>query len=429
MSSPDAPTESVGGERVRSRGRPVVTAVALVAVVAAAVGCDRWGGEPTSNPVIAAGPDRSRPGAQAHLSEAVLRIQAAAVADHDRAGFLATWDSGAAVQGLAARTYANLTRLGVSRLDPLLAGATRSGGTSSWSAEVDLGWRLDGLRAPAATSVLRYGFTAVGGGALVTSITAPVDGRTPVWLLPGLDVRRGPRTLVVATDAATAQRVERLLTQAVDAVGAVLPSWRGSVVAYAPGTPQQFATLTATRPGDYHGIAAVTTTVDGSGDERSAAAIVVNPSVFGRLGPLGAHVVIAHEATHLATRAAAVSMPLWLAEGFADYVGIGSVDLPATVAAEAALDVVRRDGPPHELPTDASLSVGTAGLEATYESAWLATMLIDRTYGRQRLVAFYRWVQAHPAELDEGFDLVLGTTRSAFTAAWRDYLQELAGGG
>ena len=37
---------------------------------------------------------------------------------------------------------------------------------------------------------------------------------------------------------------------------------------------------------------------------------------------------MSHEAVHVATEAARSTMPLWLLEGFADYVALRDVDLP-----------------------------------------------------------------------------------------------------
>ena len=54
----------------------------------------------------------------------------------------------------------------------------------------------------------------------------------------------------------------------------------------------------------------------------------MNPPVFEPLGPQGAQIVMSHEAAHVATDAAASSMPTWLLEGFADYVALAHVDLP-----------------------------------------------------------------------------------------------------
>jgi hypothetical protein len=122
-------------------------------------------------------------------------------------------------------------------------------------------------------------------------------------------------------------------------------------------------------------------------------------------------------------------MPLWVAEGFADYVAIGSVRLPVAVAAKEALAVVRRSGAPQSLPADTAFDVQGSGLEATYEEAWMANALIARTYGQQRLVAFYQAVESHPDDLAGAFRRILRTSVAAFTASWRRYLRETAGAG
>ena len=353
------------------------------------------------------------------------------MAARDEAGYLADWGPSAPAQRLAALdlVYTNLVALGVARIDPSVDEGTIAGPGSTWSAAVNVTWGLTGLDATSSHSEVLYRFSDRDGRPAISGVARVPNGREPIWLLPGLEVRRSSRTLVAATDAATARRVQRLLTEAVGAVTRVLPGWHGDLVAYAPGSQRQFDSLVDAEPGAYRGIAAVTTVVDGSLDGSAPTAIVLNPQVFGSLGPLGAHVVVAHEATHAATHAAAVSMPLWVAEGFADYVGIGSVHVPISVAAAAALRVVRRSGPPSALPADAAFAVSGAGLEASYEEAWLATSLIAKTYGQPRLVAFYRLVEAHPDALEAAFEDVLQTSQPAFTRAWRSYLQGLARAG
>jgi len=182
--------------------------------------------------------------------------------------------------------------------------------------------------------------------------------------------------------------------------------------------------LLAAAPGSYDGVAAVTTTVDGSTRAGAPVAIVVNAAVFDGLGPLGAHVVITHEATHAATNAAVVDMPLWVAEGFADYVGVGAADVPFSVSARAVLREIRATGVPARLPRSPDFSAGRRGLEVSYEEAWLANRLIAQTYGERRLVRFYTAVVRHPDQVDAAFR-GLGTTPEAFAQDWRDYLSRL----
>lgn len=342
---------------------------------------------------------------------------------------MAGWAPRPASQRQASLVFNNLVSLGVVALGPRLVPGTTRGSGPAWHADVAVSWRPEGARAATADSSMVYGFVDSGARTLVASVAPAPGARLPIWLVPGLHVRRGTRTLVAAGSAVSARRVGRLLDDAVVAVGAVLPHWRGGLVAYAPATARQFGRLIATPPDRYAGIAAVTTSIDGSDAAPAPLAIVVSPRVFASLGPLGAHVVITHEATHVATRAAAADMPLWVAEGFADYVGIGSVDVAVPVAAQAALSVVRRQGAPAQLPDDAAFAVGSSGLEATYEEAWLATSLIARRYGRGALVAFYRLVERHPEAIDEAFAAALHTSRASFTAAWRTYLADLARAG
>jgi hypothetical protein len=430
VSSRDTPQRASGsGTGLPRRAWPFLTVVAVVALGAAAVGFSHLGSR--SSPLDVSPPvtRTSQPAFRLRLTEVVLQRQAQAVSNRDEAGYLAGWDSSPDARRQAALTYSNLRKLGVARLETAVPVDAVTGNGSSWTAAVAVTWGLTGLDPNSSDSTLRYSFSENGGAAVISRIAAPPGGRTPIWLLHGLRVRRDSRTLVAATGAGEADRVERLLRSAVGAVGKVLPGWHGDLVAYAPGDLRQFNALIAARPGQYRGIAAVTTIVDGSLDASAPAAIVINPRVFDPLGPISAHVVVTHEATHAATHAAAVSMPLWVAEGFADYVGIGSVDVPTAVAAGAALRVVRRSGSPATLPSDDAFAVGGSRLEATYEEAWLANSLIAKTYGQRRLVDFYRKVEARPQRLAHVFVTVLGTSESAFTRSWRTYLQGLAGAG
>ncbi len=360
------------------------------------------------------------------LAAAVVQRQVRALRERDRRGFLADWLDAPATQRAASDAYANLVALGVVIAGSRLTSNATSRHADTWSIGIDVSWRAAGFDASPSSSVLVYRFADSGGRALLTGIETADHARLPIWLLPALEVRRSPRTLVATADETTATRLSRLLRSAVAAVGDVLPGWHGRLVGYEPSTPRQFAALVGATVYDDAGIAAVTTTVDGSHAASTPVAIVVNPAVFDTLGPVGAHVVVAHEATHAATGAATVDMPLWVAEGFADYVGIGAVAVPTPVAASAALRLVRRQDAPARLPDDASFAIRGASLEATYEQAWLAATLIARRHGRSALVAFYREVQAHPDGIDAAFSSVLHTSRAAFTQSWRRNLERLA---
>jgi hypothetical protein len=375
-------------------------------------------------------------GVRDRLAVDVLAQQERAVARGNQADYLATWDGDlGSSQRQAESTYTNLRALGVRRFDTRYVAADVGGlssadqrriGDTGWTAEVDVAWRLAGIDRADAHSTLTFTFVQRDDEATVVSIDRASGNREPIWLLGHLEVRRSARTLVAAVSEREADRVSSALKQAAIDVSAVVPRWHGDLVAFVPGDASQLEAILAAAPGSYDGIAAVTTTVDGSRQRSAPVAIVVNPDVFDRLGPIGSHVVITHESTHMATGAATVTMPLWVAEGFADYVGVGAVDVPINVSAAALLQQIKQNGLPGKLPDNAAFSGTQGNLEVAYEEAWLAARLIARDYGQRALVAFYEDVRDHPADVRDALHDRLHLSIGAFTADWRAYLQDVA---
>jgi hypothetical protein len=119
--------------------------------------------------------------------------------------------------------------------------------------------------------------------------------------------------------------------------------------------------------------------------------------------------------------------PLWVTEGFADYVAVRSAGVATRVAAAAAVATMRADGTPSRLPTDRDFEATGARLESAYDLARLAIQTIDRDAGRRRLVAFYSAVVAHPRGLAGDWQRYLGAPRAALTRQWRRLLVRLAG--
>ena len=76
----------------------------------------------------------------------------------------------------------------------------------------------------------------------------------------------------------------------------------------------------------------------------------------------GRQVLLTHEITHLATGSAGdANVPLWLVEGFADYVGLLRSGLRVDSVAAAVLDPVRSGQPaPAALPADRAFDAGSA---------------------------------------------------------------------
>ena len=208
------------------------------------------------------------------------------------------------------------------------SGAVAPDGT--WAADVATTWRFAGFDDRTERLEVRVRFARAGDRLRIAGIGGG-GHRTPLWLSGPVQVRRSARSMVVVDGSAEqAGRFAALARRAVPQVRRVLPGWPGGLVVEVPASQAGLDAALGAHPGDYDGIAAVTTTVDGSRSRRSPSHVFINPQVFDPLRPRGAQVVITHEATHVATDAATSAAPIWLVEGFADYVALSSQRLPLT---------------------------------------------------------------------------------------------------
>ncbi|GAB3990424.1 hypothetical protein [Nocardioides marmoraquaticus] len=268
----------------------------------------------------------------------------------------------------------------------------------------------------------------------VSAATPPADAdpdasgagtRTPLWFSTPLTVvREGSALLAVAGD--DAGRYPGLAARAVEQVRQVLPRWDGDLVVEVPADADQLDAVLAAPDGRFDAIAGLAATVDGSAERGTPVRVYLNPGVFGALSRRGAQVVLTHEATHVAVEAPYASMPVWLLEGFADYVALAGGRVPVDVAARQVLQRVREEGLPDGLPTSADLDPSAPGLGATYEEAWLACRYLGAEFGQDALVRLYEVVDdGTPAP--RAFRDVLGTTEQRFVQGWRRDLAGLAG--
>jgi hypothetical protein len=428
--------EDVPTTAVRSSGRPrVLWGLALVGVLvlALAVGTQWWGGGAQNarltGPVDEAPSpeDRDERASQLlnDLEQDLLRGHAAGAA---------SWAGGdsAAERELRELTAA-VSRVGLKTLDLRYVAAVsdqqdevgRALEQDDFVAEVDLTWQLREFDPVPASLEVPVVLRDDGERTwFVTARDQPAD-RAPIWFNDRVTVERpSPRVMLVQSDAAGRTPLGSVVGSGVRTVRDALPGWDGRVVVEVPGSPERFARATGLASSSARGIAAVTTSsavadLDG-GPER----VVVNARVYAPLGGVGQRIVMAHELTHVAVGAASSSMPLWLSEGYADYVALRRSEVSVRVLAAQIRSLVRREGPPRALPGPDEFDGGNADVGAWYEASWLAARLIAATYGEDALDGFYR-----RADADGGTDRAfreLGTTQRAFTAAWRDELETLA---
>jgi hypothetical protein len=307
----------------------------------------------------------------------------------------------------------------------LSVAASRRLGHDAWVGDVQLDWRLAKYDTTDSSMETTLSFEETDHGAAFLSARGDYGHPAPLWLLERLSVKQSRRSLVMVADRSRVNRYARQADHAVSDVRKVLPGWRGKLVIEVPATEGDLGRALDADQHVYDAIAAITTTVDGSLSRTAPTHIFVNPGVFDGLGPHGAQIVVSHEATHVATHAAASSMPMWLLEGFADYVALAHVDLPVSVTASQILGDVRKHGAPGHLPGPTEFDPANKALGASYESAWLACRLVAAEYGEQKLIAFYRQAD-RDAGTDRAFRDVLGTNERAFTHDWQAYLRRLA---
>ncbi|CAM5362436.1 hypothetical protein SGRIM128S_00518 [Streptomyces griseomycini] len=274
--------------------------------------------------------------------------------------------------------------------DPLRERPGRSGGAAA--AFAGPSYRVEGHdRSPVTTArTLRLSRDADGRWTVDSDRPARKSGQQ-LWDQGPVRAVRGERALVLGVGQSEAELRDYagLADRAVPAVSdAWGPDWTRRVVVLVPESLEGMAGLLGSPASSYRGIAAVTTGETGTGERAPADRIIVNPDAFGLLGAPGRQVVLTHETTHVATRAhTSAATPLWLSEGFADWVGYrGGGRAPAEIAPELA-HAVRRGEVPAALPDDADFGFsGDADrLARAYESGWTACRLIADRWGEERL--------------------------------------------
>ncbi|WP_326821289.1 hypothetical protein [Streptosporangium sp. NBC_01756] len=258
------------------------------------------------------------------------------------------------------------------------------------------------MSVPRGRRAVLTGMLALIGAGLLTGAEPPSRETRGPW--PGAaTVVRGEHSVVIGHHVPPA-RLRDLASCADRAHRAVGRIW-GPVraVILFPATDAEAAELAGA--GSTRGLAAMATS------DR----VIVLPSGYARLTGPGRDVVVAHELTHVATGATRGGrVPMWLSEGFADYVGYRDSGIGVREAAAELAQEVRAGLLPARLPVAADFAPGAPRLAQAYEEAWLACRYIAERFGEKALVRLY------------GSDVgsALGLSQAELTAAWRDHLRE-----
>lgn len=139
-----------------------------------------------------------------------------------------------------------------------------------------------------------------------------------------------------------------------------------------------------------------------------------------------AKTLLAHELTHAAMNATGQSTgrpPLWLVEGFAEYVALRDAegDLVATLAGITGGAAAAAGG----LPSDERFRSATAS--DAYVLGWLACRMIAERYGEDRLLALYRAFDGQ-RDQDTVFSEVLGASTETISRDYAAYAARVAAG-
>ncbi|MEU5143536.1 hypothetical protein [Streptomyces sp. NPDC021139] len=353
----------------------------------------------------------------------VLDRRAAAVLAHDAAAYARTGTG---------TGFEQLSALPLAAWSYRVRDVERTGDTAT--ADVELRYRVDGYdRGPvSAGRTVRLSRDGTGGTWAVDSDRPAKESGQQPWDQGAVEVVRGTHSLVLGVGQSTAM-LRRFADLADRAVPAVADAWDGDwsrrVVVVVPRSVEGMAGLLGSPASSYRGIAGVTTGETGGREHAPADRIIVNPDAYGLLGSLGKQVVLTHETTHVATRADTTSAtPLWLSEGYADWVGYRDTGRTAAQAAPELAEAVAGGRVPARLPTDEDFGFTAEAeeLARAYEGGWLACRMIAEQWGEDRLDAFYRAVGAHDERtvaVQDALHKVLGTTPDEFTARWQDYLR------
>ncbi|MFJ2391351.1 hypothetical protein ACIOTI_01215 [Streptomyces sp. NPDC087843] len=359
----------------------------------------------------------------------VLDRRASAVLDRDEAAYRATEEPTGSVT-----EFRWLRAVPLAAWSYHLTDLRRSGDRAT--ADAELRYRVEGYDGAPVTVARTLRLVHDDGRWRVASDAPAKKAGRQLWEQGAVTAVRGAHSLVLGVGQ-SGERLRAYAALADRAVPAVSEAWgtdwAGHVVVLVPKSLEGMAGLLGASASGYRGIAAVTTGEAGGPAKAPADRIIVNPEAYGVLGDLGKQVVLTHETTHVATRAhTTAATPLWLSEGYADWVGYrGSGRTTAQVAPELQRAVL--DGHlPAALPADGDFGFtgDAARLARAYEGGWTACRLIADRWGEVRLNEFYRAVGDHgkrAGAVEDALRGVLHTTPEKFTEQWRTYLRAQLG--
>jgi hypothetical protein len=346
-----------------------------------------------------------RPQARAATLGALLDRRAKAVRDHDKPAFLADVD-GADQTFLRQQEqqFDNLTRLPLAEFryslqgdvhyDTLIPAAVRSRYHSVvQTVAVTVLYRVDGVD-PEPVGAPWVPILGVEGGRWrlageVRDARLPTGTNGQAWETGPITVLRSERVVLVlsADDAGRAPDMLRMAETGLDHVAAVRRGgWAGKIMITAVQDPRLFTTYFADNPDHVGRVAAIAVPYYAQvPDWRAKPRYVTTRVVFNPREFRADSTDLTHDLTHEFAHAAmgpvtADSTPLWLVEGFAEYVAYKSEQASGLFVKRLLDGFPTGSAPP---------SANFYGDARNYVLGWLACRMIVERYGEAKLIALY----------------------------------------
>ncbi|AOS65131.1 hypothetical protein [Actinoalloteichus hymeniacidonis] len=490
--------------RSRSWATAAITAALLTGLAVIAlpgpgqtVDTDRHGAPAPAPPAFSGFPTAALPDARAGSGEPagmsaedeavaeLLDRRAEAVLNRDEQAFLSTLDPAAdpAFRRSQRETFANLAEVPLAEWDYRIVrpaasmpeppanlaidafAATEADGLAA--PEVELRYALAGVDEASTGKPMAYLFVRRDDRWFVNSDTSlEAQGRHTwrgPWAFGPTVVHRRASGLVLGhpENAELTRRVADELDAAVRSVSEIWGTdWSQQTVVLLPGSTAEFQAQAGLvfSPDDIAALA-VADSVDLDTQTATGQRIVVNPASAARLSDPALGVVLRHEVTHVAARGVTASRaPMWLLEGFADYVGYRDSGFAAAQIAPdlsqalrdrrlgAQIDPAPSGDPtgvpiappgsdrvgdesteesptPLALPADGEFHEGGNRLDLAYQTSWSLIDFLADGYGESSVVDFYRRLAAAneptEVEVDRAMRAVFGTGRTVLLDRWR----------
>ncbi|MGW9209237.1 hypothetical protein ACWGR4_19900 [Embleya sp. NPDC055664] len=386
--------------------------------------------------------------------QAIADRRTAAILARDEAAFTVDLDSDVPdLVGGQQRLFRNLARVSFDRLAYRVETVQTMPATDDRiTAYVDVSFDHRISRADTATVGEGYRWTVVrdapGAPLRITGVDGtPYEGAgyayardyPAPWDHADLTVVRREHVVVLA-DPATARGADRLADAAEAAARADIDTWSdGGPPGTAPGfvivpvaDRDTFYRLYGGRTGDHgeeSGLTYALRTIGPDGKGHFGGSRIVLDTTSGwftstnprRLGELLRHEMAHALVTPLRNEVPNQDQPVWVVEGFADWLSLRGHTLLGTDELYEARTYIAGNRFTGKLPTDNELyQADTVGNAAAYELAHLAIRRIEEIGGTQAVYGFVTAVYADPAPaaVDAALDRATGLARAEFEADW-----------